>query len=469
MELFLIIVLIVLLYWRTQNYYYLIDDIVRRWGYLLEIPENSPDPAFFSIKPPKVRHMFLTLTHAVNVSIIYFLWGWQAALVFAVHPLAVSCTAWVTGGYYQITTFLTLTAYFFLVKIPGIYGALIAATFFTAALGSTITCIGIPFLFLFFQPVTGLALFWPLAFYLNGRRFKIGFRKRNIGKGDAITIRKPILMAKVLAHYIKLTVLPIKLAFFQPMGFEYGKDPQVKKDLESVNKHFWESAAIILVFSIFGFIFSPFGTMFFLMGILPFTQWKVLGQFIAERYMYLPLVGWAIILGSALSSIWVIPVLAVIAGLYIYRSHKYIPAFRNLETLYQNGIEQYPDCVSNYVNLAERKLHTGELFEAYKLLKQGLEIDKKSFLCHANMAAYWLAINRPEMGKYHTEMAIRFSDNRGMAYNIFRQQLAQISRGMTLMAQGQEEVNKFIQELRTKKLEEEVIETKEAVPCGTPS
>lgn len=466
MELFLIILIVVALYWRTMDYCYLIDDIVRRWGYLLEIPETSPDPNFFVNKAPKARHLFLTLTHAVNVSIIYFLWGWKAALLFAVNPLAVSCTAWVTGGYYQVTTLLTLTSYFFLVKIPGFYGSVIAATFFTAALGSTITCIAIPFLFLVHPPMTGLALFWPLVFYLKGRRFSIGFRKRDIGKSDNITIRKAILVPKVLAYYIKNVVFPWKLAFFQELGFEYGKNPKVKEDLETIDRNFWESLAIIAAFCTFGFYFSPFGTLFFLLGILPFTQWKVLGQFVAERYLYLPLVGWCIILGSALSSVWMLPILAGIVGFYIWRANKYIPAFKNIETLYENGIDQYPNCISNYVNLAERRLHTKKLFDAYNLLKKGLDLDPHSFLCHANLAAYWLSINRPEMGKYHTEMAIRFSDNRGMAYNIFKQQLLHITQGMQMMAQGHAEVEKFLKELHEQEVKEK---SKEAELCGTPS
>lgn len=469
MDLLLIIIFVIVLYWRTMNYCYLIDDIVRRWGYLLEIPEISPDPNFFIIKPPKARHLFLTLTHAVIVSIIYFLWGWKAALLFAVNPIAVACTAWVTGGYYQVTTLLTLISYFFLIKIPGIYGALIAATIFTAALGSTITCIGIPFIFLVHPPITGLILFWPLIFYLFGRRFRIGFKKRDIGKSDAITIKKAVLVPKVLAYYIKNVVFPKNLAFFREFGYEYGKDPKVKENLEIINRDFWESVVIILVFCAVGFYFSPFGTLFFLLGILPFTQWKVLGQFVAERYLYLPLVGWTLILASMLESVWMLPIFATIVALYAWRANKYIPAFKNIETLYENGVEQYPKCVSNYVNLAERKLHTGKLYDAYKLLKQGLEIDPDSFLCHANISAYWLAINQSEMGKYHTRMAMKFAENRGIAYNLFKNQLATIERGIGIMEEGRQRIESIVQEIRKELNSVQEIAKQENTPCGTPS
>jgi len=459
MELFLIITLVIILYWRTNDYCYLIDDIVRRWGYLYEIPETSPPPEFYSKKPQKTRHFFLTLTHCVIVSIIYFLWGWKAALLFGVNPICVACTAWITGGYYQVTALFTLTSYFFLVNIPGLYGALIAAIFFTAALGSTINCIAIPFIFLFTQPTTGLVLFWPLFMYLTGRRFRIGFNKRNIGKGDPITWRKMAVVPKVLAYYIRMTVFPKRLAFFQEFGFEYGKDPKVKKDLESFNRHFWESVLISVAFTLAGLYLSPLGVMIYLAGILPFTQWKVLGQFVAERYLYLPMIGWTLMLTSLLSSTVAFPLFVVVVGLYIYRTNKYIPAFKNIETLYENGIENYPKCISNYVNLAERKLHIGKFYDGYKLLKYGLTLDPKSFLCHANLAAYWLGINRPEQGKYHTEMAIKYSESRGMAYGVFKQQLKHIDNGF----KAQEVMRKYVDDLLAKiRIEEKVCEL-----CGT--
>lgn len=449
MVLLAIIIVVIALYWRTMNYYYLIDDIVRRWGFLLEIPEVSPDPNFFAKPAPKMRHFFLTLTHAINVSIIYFLWGWKAAIFFAFFPICVSCTAWVTGGYYQITTLFTLTAYFFLVKIPGLIGALLSALFFTAALGSTINCIAYPFVFALFAFPTGTILFWPLAMYLGGRRFNYGFRKRNVGKADIITWRKIFVVPKVLAYYIKNIVWPVHLAFFREMGFEYGKNPKVQQDLESPNKEFWQSLAIIAAFLAVGFFFSPLGTMWFLAGIMPFTQWKVLGQFVAERYLYIPLVGVSLIF-SQIFSIHPLAVIlmAPVIVYYVWRSHKYIPSFKNIESLYENGIKEYPNCISNYVNLAERRLHTGKSFEAYKLLIEGLRLDPDSFLCHANMAAYWLSINQPERGRWHTEKAIKNADNRGMAYNVFKQQLAHISQGMANMAAMQGHVDKILKDIR---------------------
>ena len=252
-------------------------------------------------------------------------------------------------------------------------------------------------------------------------------------------------------------------SFFQDFGFEYGKDPKVKKEMESVNRDFWEAIIITTAFCAVGFYLSPLGTLIYLAGIMPFTQWKVLGQFVAERYLYLPMVGWTLILAGAFNSIWMMPLFWAVVGLYIYRANMYIPAFKNVETLYENGVKNFPDCISNYVNLAERKIHIGELYMAFKLLKKGLKLSPESFLCHANLAAYWLAINQPEKGKYHTEMAMKLSENRGMAYNIFRQQLHHIMGGLVEMNKAKAYAEKILKEIRA-----ETVKEREPELCGKP-
>lgn len=413
MEICLIIAGIFLLYWRCLNYYYLIDDIVRRWQYLYCVPETSPPPSFYSTKPSRWRHLFLSITHAMNVFIIYTLFGWIPAALFAFSPLSVPCTAWITGGYYSVTAFLTLTSFFFLHQYPNIIGAIIAMIFFTGALGSTITCLGFPFLFLFSNPI-GLTLFFPTLMYLKGRRFNKGFQIRDMGKQDKFNLRKLPVMTKVIAYYIYKIVFPLRLSFFHGFGEEYVKDGKVKKDLESINKWFWLSLIGIILFIFIGWQFSPLGVVWFLVTIAPFSQFKVLGQFVAERYVYLPLIGWCLILGSALSNYPII--LFITLALYIIRSHLYIPAYEKIENLYEDGIRNNPDCLANYANLGERYIHTGDLRKGYQVLQDGIKIDPVNFLCYTNTAAYWVQVKDFVKASYYTEKAIKFGESKSCWY-----------------------------------------------------
>ena len=416
MEIFIIIIGIFILYFRTLNYHYIIDDCVRRWGYLLVVPEVSPHPLFYSSKPSKWRHLFLSITHSINVLIVYLLWGWVPAILFAFSPVSVPCTAWLTGGYYSVTALFTLMSYFFLHTYPNIIGVGLASLFFTAALGSTITCLGFPFMFLVsnvFNPL-GLVLFWPTVFYLRGRRFLKGYAIRNMGKQDLFTIRKIPVMTKTVAYYIYKTVFPYRMAFFQHFGEDYIRDEKCKKQMESLDKWFWLSLASILAFIAIGWQFSPLGVVWFLFLIGPFSQFKVLGQFVAERYMYLPSIGWYLILGSALAPHPVL--LWSVVGLYIIRSHFYIPAYEKIESLYEDGIRNHPECLANYANLGERYIHVGRLLEGRNILRKGIELDKENFLCYTNMAAFCIQVKDITRGLYYTQKSIDLGLNKSSWY-----------------------------------------------------
>ena len=413
MELFLIIAGVWILYSRTwlgkNRHYHIIDDNVRRWGYLYDIPNTSPPPQWYSSQPHPWRHFFLILTHSLNVWVIYLLWGWQVAALFAFSPISVNGTAWITGGYYAVTMFLSLTAFYFVTNFHNVFGLLAGSMFFTAALGSTITCIGIPFLFLFTGTPFGLILLWPLGMYLFGKRFRTGFGIRNMGKKDKITFGKIATCTKVMAYYIRISLIPDKLAFFRTFGYNYTKNVKARKIMDSFNGLFWSSLLLVVTFSVVGWHFSPLGTLWFLFTLAPFTQFKVLGQFIAERYLYLPQLGIYLIIAGAIGNSDVL--MAIVLTLYAYRSHLYIPAFRKIESLYKNGIDNDPICISNYANLGERYLHMGQTHRALRLFQDGLKIDPLDFLCHTNLAAYWIGVKSYEMALFHTGMACKDEDN----------------------------------------------------------
>ena len=103
MSIFLIIGLIFALYLKTFNYFYIIDDNVKRDGYMYEVPLTQPPQDLYYKRPSKWYRLFMIGMHCVNTWVIYMLWGWCPALLFAVHPMSVWGVAWVTGNYYATT------------------------------------------------------------------------------------------------------------------------------------------------------------------------------------------------------------------------------------------------------------------------------------------------------------------------------------------------------------------------------
>ena len=429
MELFIIIAGIFALNARTwlgkNRSYYIIDDNVRRWGYLYCVPTTSPSPEWYSTKPHPWRHLFLSITHALNVWVIHELFGWQVAALFAFSPLSVNSTAWITGGYYAVTMFLTLTAIYFISLFPGAFGLVVGATFFTAALGSTITCLGVPFIYLFGTTgFGGLVFFWPLFTYLYGKRFRTGFAIRNDGRNDKITFNKLAVMTRVMAFYIRLNLYPDKLCFFKTYGYDYSKNEKTQEAFRKFDAEFWLAFTVVATFAFVGWQFSPFGTLWFLITLAPFTQFKILGQFVAERYLYLPQLGVCMIIGNMLVGHPVL--LAGVLIAYVIRSHRYIPAFRSIAALYENGIKNDPTCMSNYANLGERMLHMKQFSRARYLLEEGLKIDHNNFLCTTNMAAYWISLHSYDRALKYTELAMQ--DENPLAKRILYDQWVRLSK-----------------------------------------
>lgn len=425
MEIVWIVLGVFVLYGRCLDYHFMIDDIVRRWGYLYDVPEISPPASFYNSKPTKWRHLFPIITHALNVTWINYLWGWKAALIFAVHPLSVPCTAWITGGYYSVTAFLALTAYYF-VHTHHVIGALIGSLFFTAALGSTITAIGIPFIFLFKEHI-GLVLFWPLVMYLFGKRFITGFNIRNNGKQDPMTIGKFAVAPKVIAYYALIALVPNQLAFFRQFGFEYYVGSKTQKNIDSFNFEFYLSTIFLVLFGYVAYKISPLGTLWFFMTIGPFCQFKSLGQFIAERYSYLPNIGIAIILATAFGSHLIL--FTILVTLYLYRSHLYIPAYRHMKDLYLDGMRNYPECVTNYANLAENYIQNEEKLKCYQMLSEGLKLDPDCFLLHCNLAAYWIQVNNIPRAIMHSKKACEVhAPMKDMALTVMTQQVKDLEK-----------------------------------------
>lgn len=439
MEITWIILGIFVMYGRVWNYFFMIDDNVRRWGYLYDVPETSPPHTFYNTKPSPWRRLFPVITHALNTFVVNLIWGWKVALIFALHPMSVPGAAWITGGYYSVTAFLCLTSYYFIHSM-GAIGAFIGSIFFTAALGSTITCIGFPFLFIF-QEHYGLLCFWPLVMYLFGKRFTTGFNIRNNGRKDQITYKKLAVIPKVVAHYILMGLVPNQLAFFRQFGFEYSRDSKMKVEVESFNFEWVISSVLCIAFAITGYTISPFGTLFFFIMILPFSQFKMLGQFVAERYAYLPNVGISIILGTFLADKPIL--LAVIASLLAFRTHIYIPAYRHMKLLYKDGLRNYPECVTNYANLAEIYLQSGDTLKAYQILEKGFKLDPDCFLLHCNMAAYWIGVNNLERGIIHTKRAVEVHlDKTDMASRVMAKQVTDLEGILLDRKKAMEDIDK---------------------------
>ena len=408
MSILLILGLIVLLYIRTLNFNYIIDDNVKRSGYMYEVPLTLPDPNFQLTRPSEWYRLFMIGMHCVNTWIIYMLWGWCPALLFGVHPMSVWGVAWVTGNYYATTAYFCLIAYYILHAFPNILGALVAMPIFAAGLNSTICCVSFPFIFLLTGQWWGCSLFIPLAIYLRGRKFSTGIKIRDSFKENKplvipkFELRRFYLIPKIMALYILDCFFPDKCALFAPYGHEINDDKNIYDRWHSCNFSFWKSLSICGVTFIGGMFVSPLATIWFFTILALHSQWRMTGQFYAQRYLYCALPGFCVVVGILIQSH---PILvAIIATFLFIRSFLFIPAFKNNEALLLNDLDAFPNYSTSYNSLAQNYLNYPypkdkpmpgwRVNQIGYLLFKAEEMEPKSWSIKMNVACFFAMIGQ---------------------------------------------------------------------------
>ena len=396
MELLGIALVVFAMYLQTLTFSYVIDDEVKRADYLYALPALAPHPDFYKTKPSPWYRLFMVSMHAVNAMLVGAIFGWPAGLLFAVHPLCVNGTAWVTGNYYATTAYFTLIALWMLFH----NFVFASAVIFIFAMQSTITAISVPFVFILAGPVGGLWWFVGLAGFFTNPKFREGFRRRNERKNELKTVnpltwRRSASIVKVLAFYLRLGLFPQKLGFFRPMGEGYIRQWVAEvKEYESFNRQFWVDFFTILCFGFLGLQYNIFGTMWFFITIAAFTPYVLLGQYVAERYMYLPLIGLCAVAGSVLVAYPVL--LAVCVTTLVYRTLLYIPAWKTIQALYKNDADMLPNSPMALSQYAQSVIFEGEegLMTAYIYLTRAEKLSQRYFEIFANMGVVWILRKR---------------------------------------------------------------------------
>lgn len=406
MSLLFIEIIILILYFRTYKYNNLIDDQTPRSGVLLVIGNRPDHYSFYD----KQRPIMATITNVVVLmavcGYIYILWGFWPSLLFAVLPTNVCGTAWNTGNYYMSTVLLNLCSHWFILKF-GLIGIGIGSAFYTAALGSTVNAIPYAFVLMLLKPSWQNALiFLPLLSFLFGYRFQTGLKLRKENhklirvETGKISLSRIFIMVRVTAYYIMLNFWPSRLGFFH----DFSNMPEAHS--EKPNRLFFLSAILIALFTYLGWQYSPEGTIWFLLFIGVFSQFTTFGQFVAERYMVVANVGFCIIVYSYFKNYE--NILWIISTLWFCISWGYIRAYKNNVSLFSHSIVSFPNCPSNYNNLASHYLERGQRDKAIEPLMCALHFTKfNSSGTHINLANCYSSVGHFQKALHHTQEALK--------------------------------------------------------------
>lgn len=247
MEYLALITLVPLFFSPTLFFGYVVDDIEwqRKMKFFWKIRDRKPLAFWKKITygctgacPLWVDHLITITLHTLNCLCICYLFGYMAAIIYAVHPTNHQISIWLNGRRYQLSIFLSLISiinpYVGFIAYPlALWIHPISAPAFI--LSAVINLSYIPLLWL----IIG-SLFYGHIEKWTKNRFKIQdneiFQKFEWGK---IT-----LSIKCLALYWYDALIPFNIKMFQPQiwGMELTGN---RKRMYDLNVHFWLSIAFL--------------------------------------------------------------------------------------------------------------------------------------------------------------------------------------------------------------------------------
>ena len=390
-----ILILLILLYSRTFNYKKIIDDNVPRSGYLREMTTQAIDYKFYEQIRPKMYFITNLFTLYGACLGVYLLWGFRPALLYALMPLNVEAGCWSVGNMYMTTVLFILTAYYFLITYT--WGFIVSLIFYHFALHSTVSAIPYAFFVLFldlpYPAITSWEVkalhFLVLALFLLGERFQGGLKQR-VARHKDLDIKsvtadpsRVFVMIKVIGYYIYLCCWPSRLGFFH----QFGKEGNKKGQLHKPNRMFWLMLCLIITFSAL-LIQLPQGIyllLWFFLFIGVFGQFVQYGQFICERYIHIPLIAYCVAITHITTHVLPPQTYIILATLYFYRSHIYIPSWKNNMTLFSQSFSAFPYAEENANNLARWYVEHGQMPQAINLFNIALNLtqgNRYNLLCN---------------------------------------------------------------------------------------
>lgn len=307
---------------------------------------------------------FHFLSHVIGVKLALL-----ACLLFVCHPVGVQAVAWCSGLGYPLSLLWI--------------GAILNLALFQQGHSSPGWMMALTLLFCVFQflgvhaqviPMMTWAIllllgFWQwaiLGFLISAvMLFDIvkqtvdfrttEFKKQNMGGSTSINPRKIIVALKTLFYYIRLVIWPNKMGLYHKWGFHY------TKELEREDRMFFAGLLCFIGLVVWFFLTPAFavklGILWFLSFIFIFLNWVTIQQFVTERYLFIPSLGFCIIIAYYTQNI--LPIYTLILGLFLCRLWLHLPTYDNEQRFYLSNTWNFPDSEVAYGNLGVTYLREG--------------------------------------------------------------------------------------------------------------
>lgn len=388
----LIICLVVLIsYFRAIKYggYCIDDEDVRD---AKRTPKNKYQKLWWQFRghkylDPQFEHLMGIVIHLTNCILMYYAFGhnqvsFMASLLFAVNPAGTQASVWLSGRMYALSAMSVLLMFTLPMLTPLFY---IAGTVFafTSILAPLILLKTWYWWWLFLIPV-----YWYLH---KGGRSTIQRRLAiRTGVEKQWRVQKIIVFFKTIGYYFCVALIPTRLGIYHEFLYSYGLTPEDLKEGERIDKFFWIGLCISYIFItnyFFNYSLAVFGLFWFFLFISQWGNIITMNQFVAERYLYLPLIGMMYTLASVISALPNSEIIfTVFMTYYITRLQFAIPSYNSIDNCVEYNRLNFPGLHVIYTWLGQIYKKRDANFLALEWWLKGWRLRPSDFRLNNNIA-----------------------------------------------------------------------------------
>jgi len=374
-----------------------------------------------------------------------------AAALFALHPVHTDSVTYISGRRDILVTLFYLAGFYYFLryrqtgKVTFIIAALLS---YLLSLGSKEMGVTLPALFLCYDLIThfpenvrsvdgayvkalartvkkvlaqsrylySLIFLGALSFsyykvFITSPSYKTTYY------GDSM-ITTFLTVGKILVHYIKLLVYPVRLN----ADYSFDAFPLSSSFLEPA------TAGAFVVLGVIGYLvlrlvithrMAAFGVIWFFVTLLPVCHIFPHHELLAEHYLYLPSVGFCLLAGYLVDGLlenrkYRSPVYAsciLVALLFSLRTADRNRDWKDAFTLWQKTVKTAPQCARAQVNLGNAHYKQGRLDESILAYKQGLTIRPQYVKGYINLGEAYLTMKKFDEAIEQQKKALALNPN----------------------------------------------------------
>jgi tetratricopeptide (TPR) repeat protein len=384
------------------------------------------------------------------------------ASIFAVHPILTESVAWISGGQYSHAVFWALASFLTYIwstknKNNRIY--LLSLFLFSLSLFISEKLIVFPLILLLYEVCQSLdrlktnwqklAPFWLISgawgLHLIGL---LGFRTttlETVHYQESGGVHNPLIQIPIaVSSYLQLIFYPKDLTLYHSeMTF-------------SQLEYFFRLGALILFLATTVFFFKKdrrvfFWLSFFLISLLPTLTPLKIAWVVAERYVYLGVIGIFILISLAIQKISQVCqkpkmsylLLAIILLILSVWTTMRNADWKNQDTLWLAAAKTSPSSAQNHNNLGDYYARHGNLEKAVEEFKKAIEIKPNYGDAYHNLANTYRQMEKDDLAIANYQKALSSNPNLWQS----RQNLAAIYHRQGKIDLARQESEKLIQQL----------------------